>query len=37
MKTKIAQIREINRLDDSTIDVVTHEPYPIVPEAINTW
>ena len=37
VKTKVAQIKEIRKLDDHTVDILTHEPFPILPSAISTW
>ncbi len=37
VKTKIAQIKEILKVDAHTIDIVTLQPFPILPSAISTW
>jgi peptide/nickel transport system substrate-binding protein len=37
VKSYIAQIREIRRIDSHAIDIVTHEPFPILPQAISLW
>jgi peptide/nickel transport system substrate-binding protein len=37
MKTKIASIKEIRKIDDYTIDFVTNAPFPILPDTITTW
>ena len=37
MKTKVAPIKEIKKVDDYTVDFVTNEPFPILPDTINTW
>jgi peptide/nickel transport system substrate-binding protein len=37
MKTYVAPIKEIKKIDDLTIDVVTSEPFPILPETIGFW
>ena len=37
VKSAISQITEIKRIDDFTIDVITKEPFPILPEVITTW
>jgi peptide/nickel transport system substrate-binding protein len=37
VKTKIAQIKEIVKVDAHTIDIVTLQPFPILPSAISTW
>jgi peptide/nickel transport system substrate-binding protein len=37
MKTKIGPIKEIRKIDDYTVDFVTGDPFPILPDTINTW
>ena len=37
VKTYVGPIREIRRIDDVTIDIVTAEPFPILPDTINSW
>src|SRR5438105_14860598 len=37
MKTKIGTVKEIRKIDDYTVDFVTNEPFPILPDTINTW
>ena len=37
MKTYVAPIKEIRKVDSHAIDIVTHEPYPILPQAISVW
>src|SRR5215813_10680893 len=37
VKTKVAQIKEIRKVDAHTADIVTYEPFPILPGAISTW
>ena len=37
VKTKVAQIKEILKIDAHTVDIVTHQPFPILPGAISTW
>ncbi len=37
MKTYVAPIKEIKKIDDLTIDVVTSEPFPILPDTIGFW
>ena len=37
VKTKIAQIKEIVKVDAHTVDIVTLQPFPILPSAISTW
>jgi peptide/nickel transport system substrate-binding protein len=37
MKTYVGQIKEIKRLDDHTIDVVTNNPFPILPDLFTGW
>ncbi len=37
MKTKIATIKEMRKIDDYTVDFVTNDPFPILPDTLNTW
>src|SRR5262244_608427 len=37
MKTKIASVKEIKKIDDHTVDFITNEPFPILPDNISTW
>ncbi|HTP46355.1 MAG TPA: ABC transporter substrate-binding protein [Casimicrobiaceae bacterium] len=37
MKTYVGPIQEIRKIDDLTIDIVTNEPFPILPDTINQW
>src|SRR5438552_1420061 len=37
MKTYVAPIQEIKKIDDYTVDVITAEPFPILPDTINLW
>jgi len=37
VKTYVGPIKEIRKLDDVTIDIVTTEPFPILPDTINSW
>jgi peptide/nickel transport system substrate-binding protein len=37
MKTYVAPIKEIKKIDDLTIDLVTSEPFPILPDTIGFW
>jgi peptide/nickel transport system substrate-binding protein len=37
VKTYVAPIKEIKRIDDYTIDVITSEPFPILPDTIGQW
>jgi peptide/nickel transport system substrate-binding protein len=37
MKTKIASLKEVRRIDDYTVDFVTNDPFPILPDTLNTW
>ncbi len=37
MKTKIGPVKEVRKIDDYTVDFVTTEPFPILPDTINTW
>ena len=33
----VADIKEIKKIDDLTIDIVTKIPYPILPQRLTTW
>jgi len=37
MKTYVAPIKEIKKVDDLTIDIITSEPFPILPDTIGFW
>ena len=37
MKTYVGPIREIRKIDDLTVDIITAEPFPILPDTINVW
>ncbi len=37
MKTKVGKVKEVKKIDDHTVDFVTAEPFPILPDTINTW
>jgi peptide/nickel transport system substrate-binding protein len=37
MKTKIGTVKEIRKIDDYTVDFVTNDPFPILPDTLNTW
>jgi peptide/nickel transport system substrate-binding protein len=37
VKTKVAQFKEIRKVDDHSVDIVTEQPFPILPRAITTW
>ncbi len=37
MKTYVGPIKEIKKIDDYTIDAITSEPFPILPDTINQW
>src|SRR5215471_18602219 len=37
MKTKIASVKEVRKIDDHTVDFITNEPFPILPDNISTW
>jgi peptide/nickel transport system substrate-binding protein len=37
MKTKIASVKEVKKIDDHTVDFVTNDPFPILPDTITTW
>lgn len=37
VKTYVGAIREIRKVDDTTIDIVTNEPFPILPDVVTNW
>jgi peptide/nickel transport system substrate-binding protein len=37
MQTYVGSIKEIRKVDDLTVDVITAEPFPILPDTINVW
>src|SRR5271170_5434731 len=37
MKTYVGPITEIRKIDDLTVDVITSEPFPILPDTIDVW
>lgn len=36
-KLYVAPIKEMRKVDDHTIDIVTHKPYPILPDLLSGW
>jgi peptide/nickel transport system substrate-binding protein len=37
VKTYVGAIKEIRKLDSHTIDIITSEPFPILPDVISLW
>jgi peptide/nickel transport system substrate-binding protein len=37
MKTYVGQMKEIRKIDTHTVDIITNEPFPILPEIISVW
>ncbi len=37
VKTYVGAIKEIRRINDHAIDIVTNEPFPILPDVISLW
>jgi peptide/nickel transport system substrate-binding protein len=37
VKTHVAAIKEIRKIDDATIDIVTNAPFPILPDTLGPW
>jgi peptide/nickel transport system substrate-binding protein len=37
MKTYVGQIKEIRKIDDHAVDIITGTPYPILPNAFTRW
>jgi peptide/nickel transport system substrate-binding protein len=37
MKTYVGQIKEVRKVDSHTVDIVTTEPFPILPDVLSLW
>ena len=37
VKSHVAEIKDIQKIDEHTIDIITRSPFPILPEAIGLW
>jgi peptide/nickel transport system substrate-binding protein len=37
MKTYVGQIKEIRKVDSHAVDIVTFEPFPILPDVVTLW
>jgi peptide/nickel transport system substrate-binding protein len=37
MKTYVGQIKEIRKINDHSIDIVTNQPFPILPDVFYRW
>jgi len=37
VKTYVGSIKEIRKIDDHAIDIVTNDPFPILPDVISLW
>ncbi|UCG96981.1 MAG: ABC transporter substrate-binding protein [Burkholderiales bacterium] len=37
VKTYVGAVKEIRKVDDHAIDIVTNEPFPILPDVISLW
>ncbi|MGZ8255451.1 MAG: ABC transporter substrate-binding protein, partial [Burkholderiaceae bacterium] len=37
VKTFVGAIKEIRKIDDFAIDIVTSEPFPILPDVVTSW
>ena len=37
MRSAVGAVKDIRKVDDSTIDIITAEPYPILPDVVTTW
>src|SRR2546429_8283077 len=37
MKTKVGKMKGGKKIDNHPFDFVTNEPFPILPDTINTW
>jgi peptide/nickel transport system substrate-binding protein len=37
MKSYVGSIRDVRRVDDLTVEIVTNEPFPILPDVVTNW
>jgi len=37
VKTYVGSMKEIRKVDDHTIDIITNEPFPILPDVVTNW
>ncbi len=37
IKSYVGQIKQINKIDDHTIDIITTQPFPILPDLFTNW
>ena len=37
MKTYVGPFKEVKKIDDHTVDIITNEPFPILPDTIGFW
>ncbi|UCG99413.1 MAG: ABC transporter substrate-binding protein, partial [Burkholderiales bacterium] len=37
VKTYVGAVKEIRKVDDHAVDIVTNEPFPILPDVISLW
>ena len=37
VKMYVGAVKEIRKIDAHTVDIVTHEPFPILPNMLTTW
>jgi peptide/nickel transport system substrate-binding protein len=37
VKTYVGEIKEIRKIDDHAIDIVTAQPFPILPDVVTNW
>jgi peptide/nickel transport system substrate-binding protein len=37
VKTYVGSIKEIRKVDDHTVDMITSEPFPILPDVVTNW
>jgi peptide/nickel transport system substrate-binding protein len=37
VKSYVGQIKQIDKIDDHTIDIVTTQPFPILPDLVTNW
>jgi peptide/nickel transport system substrate-binding protein len=37
VKTYVGAIKEVKKIDDHTIDIITNAPFPILPDVVSLW
>lgn len=37
MKSYVGAVKDIKRVDDHTVEIITNEPFPILPDVVTNW